>query len=67
MLRRILVSAVAVITLTATAGAGPTGKPVEDDFSDSFVDADFCGTGADVAITTEANQTLWIGGTGGDP
>jgi hypothetical protein len=69
MMRRILALSVAAVALltSAAALAGPTGKPVEDDFSDSFVEPDFCGTGADVAISIEANQRLWLGETGGDP
>lgn len=63
----LLVVAVLALTLTAAATAGPTGKPVHDVWSDSFVDTDFCGTGADVSIGVEANEKLWFGETGGDP
>jgi hypothetical protein len=67
-MRLISAFAVAVLTLalTAVAVASPTGKPVEDDFSESFVDSDFCGTGEEVALSIEANQRLWFGETGGD-
>ncbi len=66
-MRRVLAVALLALTLTAVASAGPTGKPVHDVWEDSFVDTDFCGTGADVAIHVEANEKLWFGETGGDP
>jgi hypothetical protein len=67
-MRRVLLFVVAMLALglSAAALAGPTGQPVHDVWSDSFVDPDFCGTGADVAITVEANEKLWFGETGGD-
>lgn len=68
MRRKLLLTvAVLALTLTATATAGPTGKPVHDVWSDSFVDSNFCGTGADVSIGVEVNEKLWFGETGGDP
>ena len=68
-MRRVLLLAVAVLALvlTAAATAGPTGKPLHNVFSDAFVDTDFCGTGADVAIGVQVNEKLWFGETGGDP
>jgi hypothetical protein len=68
-MRRVLLLAIAVLALglAAAALAGPTGKPVHNVFSDSFVDPDFCGTGADVTIGVKVNEKLWFGETGGDP
>ena len=68
-MRHLLLSAVTMLALavSATAFAGPAGKPVHDVWSDSFVETDFCGTGADVAIHVEVNEKLWFGETGGDP
>jgi hypothetical protein len=68
-MRRALMLLFALLALlsAAAATAGPGGKPLHDVWSDDFVDTDFCGTGADVAIHVEANEKLWFGETGGDP
>jgi len=58
----------ALLTIPATAGAGPGGGPAFHDhgtFTD--VDSNFCGTGETVNVAGRFNFKGWIGETGGDP
>ena len=56
-----LVAGTIAFALPVTAAAGPvTGRPsYHERFVDDFVDEDFCGTGADVAVHFEGRATVW--------
>jgi hypothetical protein len=52
-----------VLALPAAAVAGPVQGPpsFHERFVEDFIDDDFCGTGADVAVHFESNATVWEG------
>ena len=63
-----VVAIAGLLTLPATAGAGPGGKPTfHDHGTDSGVDPDFCGTGEAINFASRFNVVGWVGETGGDP
>ena len=65
MKRPFLITALAALTIgfapPATAAAGPvTGPPsFHERVVEDFVDDNFCGTGADVAVHFEDRATVW--------
>ena len=67
MKRPFLITALAAFTiafaLPAAAAAGPVNGPpsFHERVVEDFVDEDFCGTGADVAVHFEGRATVWEG------
>ena len=66
MKRPFLITALAVLIIAfalPTAAAGPVKGPpsFHERFVEDFVDEDFCGTGADVAVHIEGRETVWEG------
>ena len=65
MRTKILITALAALTIAfappTTAAAGPVTGPPSYHYRDDgdFVDDDFCGTGADVAVHFEDRGTVW--------
>ena len=65
MQRPLLIATLAALTcalvLPAGAAAGPVKGPpsFHDRIVEDFVDEDFCGTGADVAVHFEGHATVW--------
>jgi hypothetical protein len=58
-----LAASTIVFALPATAAAGPVKGPpsFHERIVEDFVDEDFCGTGADVAVHFEGLETVWEG------